>query len=50
MGSLEGTELSWPMNFENHWSKQKLAFHSLPEDGVSGLAIKLILFFEKRYI
>lgn len=36
------------MNFEHHWSKLKLTFPSLPEDGVSGLAIKLILFFEKK--
>lgn len=49
-GSLGGEErLTYePQHLEHYWNKLKLTFHSLPEDGVSGLAtIKLMLFFEK---
>jgi len=47
--SRKETALTYePQYFEYYWNKLKLTFHSLPEDGVSGLAIiKLILFFEK---
>lgn len=41
-GSLGGVEekLLRPMNLEHDLNKLRLTFHSLPEDGVSALAIK----------